>query len=196
MKKPDSKLTLRVISLVLCVALFAPVPAHAGLGDLFAAIDSTISDLIGGTLTLITTVQTNIRSLYEDVVWPIGAINSTRMWSRNLVGQYRGWMSLVYHLPIQSAQTMSPQKLEDTILSGRVGQLGQLAPAYNSTYGLLPTDQQAPLDLRQMMDMNDSLAQDALKQTVASDQSNESLLKIADEMENNATARSRHLKLR
>ena len=38
MKKPDSKLTLRVISLVLCVALFAPVPAHAGLGDLFAAI--------------------------------------------------------------------------------------------------------------------------------------------------------------
>jgi hypothetical protein len=187
MTTPKSKLPLKLISFILCLALFAPVPAHAGLGDLFAAIDSTISDLIGGTLTLITTVQTNIRSLYEEVVWPIGVINSTRTWSRNLVGQYRGWMSLVYHLPIQSAQTMSPQKLEDTILSGRVGQLGQLAPAYNSTYGALPTDQQAPLDLRQMMDMNDSLAQDALKQTVASDQANESLLKMADDMENNAT---------
>jgi hypothetical protein len=187
MTKPKSKLPLKLVSFILCLALFAPVPAHAGLGDLFAAIDSTISDLIGGTLTLITTVQTNIRSLYEEIVWPIGVINSTRTWSRNLVGQYRSWMSVVYHLPIQSAQTMSPRKLEDTILSGRVGQLGQLAPAYNSTYGSLPTDQQAPLDLRQMMDMNDSLAQDALKQTVASDQANEGLLKMADDMENNAT---------
>ena len=58
-------------------------------------------------------------------MWPLGGINSTRMWSRNLLGQYRGWMSLVYHLPIQSAQTTSPQKLENTILSGKVGQLGQ-----------------------------------------------------------------------
>jgi len=38
-----------------------------------------------------------------------------------------------------------------------------------------------------MMDMNDALAQDSLKQTVASDQANTSLLQIADEMENNAT---------
>ena len=187
MSRPKSKLALKVVSFVLCLALFAPVPAHAGLGDLFAAIDSTISDLIGGTLTLITTVQTNIRSLYEDVLWPIGAINSTRIWSRSLVGQYRGWMALVYHLPIQTAQTVSPQKLENTILSGKVGQLGNLAPAYSATYGLLPTDLQAPSDLRQMMDMNDALAQDALKQTVASDQANETLLQMADEMENNAT---------
>src|SRR6201986_2604841 len=111
MTKPKSKLPLKVVSFILCLALFAPVPAHAGLGDLFGAIDSTISDMIGGTLKLITTVQTKIPWLYEEVVWPIGAINSTRTWSRNLVGQYRGWMSLAYHLPIQSAQTMSPQKL-------------------------------------------------------------------------------------
>ena len=50
MSRPKSKLALKVVSFVLCLALFAPVPAHAGLGDLFAAIDSTISDLIGGRL--------------------------------------------------------------------------------------------------------------------------------------------------
>ena len=65
--------------------------------------------------------------------------------------------------------------------------LGNLGPAYNATYGAVPSPQQAPNDLRQIMDMNDALAQDSLKQTVASDQANTNLLQIADQMENNAT---------
>src|SRR5271165_6550609 len=155
MKKLRSQFAIKTTSLVLLIALLVPLPAHAGLGDLFNMIDSTISNLIGGALTMITNVQNDIRSLYEEVLWPVALINSTRTWAHNLVGQYRGWMAAVYNLPIHSAQTFSPQK--------------------------------APNDLRQMMDMNDALAQDSLKQTVASDQANTSLLQIADQMENNAT---------
>ena len=187
MKKLKSQFAIKTTSLVLLIALLVPLPAHAGLGDLFNMIDSTISNLIGGTLTMITTVQNDIRSLYEEVLWPVALINSTRTWAHNLVGQYRSWMATVYNLPIQSAQTLSPQKLENTFLSGNVGLLGDLGPAYNATYGAVPSGQQAPTDLRQMMDMNDALAQDSLKQTVASDQANTSLLQIADQMENNAT---------
>ena len=88
-------------------------------------IDSTISNLIGGALTMITTVQSDIRSLYEEVLWPVALINSTRTWAHNLVGQYRSWMAAVYNLPIQSAQTFSPQKLENTFLSGNVGSTGR-----------------------------------------------------------------------
>jgi len=187
MKKSTNRVAIRTISFVLLIALMAPVPAHAGLGDLFSMIDSTISNLVGGALTMINTVQSDIRSLYEDVLWPVAVINSTRTWAHNLVGEYRGWMSSVYNLPIRSAQTLSPQKLETTFLSGNVALLGGLAPAYNATYGPVPTSQEAPNDLRQMMDMNDALAQDSLKQTVASDQANTNLLQMADEMENNAT---------
>jgi hypothetical protein len=187
MTRLKSQLAIKTTSLVLLIALLVPLPAHAGLGDLFNMIDSTISNLIGGALTMITTVQNDIRSLYEEVLWPVALINSTRTWAHNLVGQYRSWMATVYNLPIQSAQTFSPQKLENTFLSGNVGLLGDLGPAYNATYGAVPSGQQAPNDLRQMMDMNDALAQDSLKQTVASDQANTSLLQIADEMENNAT---------
>ena len=187
MKKSTNRIAIRTISFVLLIALMAPLPARAGLGDLFSMIDSTISNLVGGALTMITTVQSDIRSLYEEVLWPVALINSTRTWAHNLVGQYRGWMASVYKLPIRSAQTLSPQKLETTFLSGNVALLGGLAPAYNATYGPVPTSQEAPNDLRQMMDMNDALAQDSLKQTVASDQANTNLLQMADEMENNAT---------
>jgi len=38
---------------------------------------------------MITTVQNDIRSLYEEVLWPVALINSTRTWAHNLVGQYR-----------------------------------------------------------------------------------------------------------
>ena len=107
MKKLRSQFAIKTTSLVLLIALLVPLPAHAGLGDLFNMIDSTISNLIGGALTMITTVQNDIRSLYEEVLWPVALINSTRTWAHNLVGQYRGWMAAVYNLPIQSAQTLS-----------------------------------------------------------------------------------------
>src|SRR5664279_2672644 len=139
MKRLKSQLAIKTTSLVLLIALLVPLPAHAGLGDLFNEIDSTISNLIGGALTMINTVQNDIRSLYEEVLWPVALINSTRTWAHNLVGQYRGWMAAVYNLPIQSARTLSPQKLENTFLSGNVGLLGDLGPAYNATYGAVPS---------------------------------------------------------
>src|SRR3974377_1963109 len=129
MKKLKSQFVVKTPSLVLLIALLFPLPAHAGLGDLFNMIDSTISDLIGGALTMIKTVQKHIRSLYAEGWWPVALINSTRTWAHNLVGQYRGWMAAVYNLPIQSAQTFSPQKLESTFLSGNVGLMGDLGPA-------------------------------------------------------------------
>ena len=188
MKRRVPKNAIRIATFVLLLALVTPLPAHAGLGDLFEEIDSTISNLIGGALTQIITVQNDIRSLYEQVLWPVGVINSTRLWAHNLSSQYRNWMWSVYRLPIRSAQTLAPQKLETTFLSGDIGSLNNLPPAFNATYGPVPSSQQAPIDLRQMMDMNDALAQDSLKQTVASDQANTTLLQMADEMENDATA--------
>src|SRR5271165_154230 len=143
MKKLRSQFAIKTTSLVLLILLLVPVPARAGLGDLFSMIDSTISNLVGGALTMITTVQSDIRSLYEEVLWPVAVINSTRSWAHNLAGQYRGWMSAVYNLPIRSAQTVSPQKLETTFLSGNVGSLGDLPPAYTATYGAVPSSQQA-----------------------------------------------------
>ena len=45
MKRLKSQLAIKTTSLVLLIALLVPLPAHAGLGDLFNMIDSTISNL-------------------------------------------------------------------------------------------------------------------------------------------------------
>ncbi len=181
-------LILRFVSLLLLAAVLAPVPAHAGLLDIFKTINSTISEVIGGTLGQITAVQNDISSMTHEVLWPISAINQTKSWSRNVVNRYRGWMWTVYSVPLNSARLTAPRQLETALLSGNVSNLSNLAPGFLQTYGPMPTQQQAPIEMRQMMDMNDALAQGALKQTVASDQASAALLKIADDMENNATA--------
>ena len=95
---------------------------------------TTISDLIGGTLMLITTVQMQT----SDVSPGCCVADRGHQQHADVVKESGGPVPRL-DAPAttclsKSRQTMSPQKLEDTILSGRgLGHLGQLARA-NSTY--------------------------------------------------------------
>jgi hypothetical protein len=54
---------------------------------------------------------------------------------------------------------------------------------YNNSFGTLPVATAAPQAHRQMMDMDDALAKDALAQSVAADQVTGSLVEIANQIE-------------
>src|ERR1700739_2904099 len=45
-------------AVMLCLALLAPTPAHAGILDIFSSIESTINKTIGAALLDIRTIQT------------------------------------------------------------------------------------------------------------------------------------------
>lgn len=176
----------RVTAVAVCLALLVPSPAHAGIFDIFSSIESTINNDIGKSLQDIHTVQTQVQTLYKEVLWPVAAIGQARSFVSGTIQSYRGWMNSVYSLPIASAQLSSPKQLESVFLGGSATSLPQINTGYTSTYGKLPTSQQAPSSAMQIMDINDALAKDALAQSMASDQANGQMLTLADQMESGA----------
>ena len=185
--KPTSA-SIKLVTLALTIALLLPLPAQAGVfSGIFNKVLSTITSTIGGQLTLITSLEQQFQNLQQQTLYPLSLINSIRSWSGNLVNSYRGWMSSVYKLNLNSAQLLSPSQLEAAFTSGNTATIASIPTQFTNTYGTVPSATAASPGARQMMDMSDALAQDALKQTVASDAASASLLAMADTMEDQAT---------
>jgi hypothetical protein len=186
---PRQKVPIQVVAVIACIALLSPSQARGQILDIvniFSAIESTITGLIGGSLTDIRSFQTQVQTLYEEVVWPVASIAQAQSFIAGTIGSYRGWMSGVYNLPIASAQLTNPTQLESAILSQNVTSFPQMNTGYNGTYRNLPTAQQAPMYALQITDINDALAKDALAQSMASDQANDQMLSLANQMESGA----------
>ena len=163
--------------MIACVALLSPSQARGqilNIVNIFSAIESTITGLIGGALNDIQSFQTQVQTLYQEVIWPVASIAQAQSFISATIGSYRGWMNSVNNLPIASAQLTNPTQLESAILSQSVSSFPQMNAGYNGTYRNLPTAQQAPMHALQITDINDALAKDALAQSIASDQANES----------------------
>jgi hypothetical protein len=163
--------------------LIAP-PAAMALGwDIFSVIESTISSDIGGALTSITGVQNALRQDQQALLFPVSLINQSHTYINTIMTSYRGWMSGVFTLPVNSAQLASSQNLEKVFLGGSSASLGNMNGLYNNSFGTLPVSAAAPQAHRQMIDMDDALAKDALAQSVAADQATSALVVIANQIE-------------
>lgn len=177
----------RLAIVTLSVALLWPTPAHAGLLDIFSSIESTINGTIGQALQGIRSFESEVQSLYEDVLWPVALIRQAQSFASQTIQTYRGWMNSVFNLSIASAQLSTPRQFESLFLSKNAAGAPQMSAGYTATYGALPSAQQARSTSLQIMDMNDALAKDALVQSMASDQANAQMLALADQMESGVT---------
>jgi hypothetical protein len=174
-----------VVLLSVCAA---PTGSKALGIDIFSIIDSTISRDIGGALTAMDTVQSALRQDQQTILAPVALINQSHNYVNAIMSSYRGWMSGVFALPVNSAQLPVSQSLERVFLGGSSMSLGGMDGAYMKAFGSMPVSTAAPLAHRQMMDMDDALAKDALGQSVAADQATAGLIQIANTIENeNAT---------
>jgi hypothetical protein len=192
-KPPEKKLPIHLVAVIACVALLAPSQAGGqilNIVNIFSAIESTITGLIGGALNDIQSFQTQVQTLYQEVIWPVASIAQAQSFISATIGSYRGWMDSVYNLPIASAQLTNPTQLESAILSQSVNSFPQMNAGYIGTYRSLPTAQQEPVRALQITDINDALAKDALAQSIASDQANEQMLSLANKMESGAATAS------
>jgi hypothetical protein len=177
------------LCLILLLAL-VPQRASAGMGDIISVLTSIYSTLrggIGGPLNTIQGVNANIRDLHQQVVWPVTLINQARGFVGQVTAQYRDPMWQIHTLSNNSATLANASQLESAFRGRQVGSLTQLGPAFQRLYQSVPTANDAPAAERNMMDMDDASALNALKTSVVSDQSGNQMLTLADQMEQQAS---------
>jgi hypothetical protein len=179
-----SRKTMKMTAGTLGVLLLIIPPAAMALDwNIFSVIESTISSDIGGALTALNGIQSAMRQDQQALLFPVSLINQSHNYITTITTSYRGWMSGVFTLPVNSAQLTSSQSLERVFLGGSTSSIGSMNGLYNTSFGVLPTATAAPQPHRHMMDMDDALAKDALAQSIAADQATTSLVQIANQIE-------------
>src|SRR5947207_623651 len=106
----------RLFVVVVIAFLLLPATARAaGIGDilsLFQTITSTIQSAIGGALSGIQTLNSNINQFRQQIIWPVAAINQAKASVTSTIAQYRGLMSQIQTIKNNSATLANPSQLE------------------------------------------------------------------------------------
>jgi hypothetical protein len=178
------------IAFTLCFGLLltflVPTCAYAQFGGIFSAILGTITGPIGGALTDINRIRTQILQTERQVLWPVALIEESRNYIATIKASYRGWMNNVFELRVNSAILPASRGLESAFLSAQTGQISNFNQGYGAEYGVQPTMGAAPQVNLQMMDIEDATAKDATAQSMAADQATQSMLKAAQGIEDQA----------
>jgi hypothetical protein len=175
-----------VFLLVLAVLLAPPSARAVGITDiltLFKTITSTIQGAIGGALSGIQNLNATINSFRQQTIWPLAQLNQVRAFVTSTRAQYGGLMFQIQAIRNNSATLTNPSQLESLFRNGQSGSLGQFQPFYTNVYGNVPSATDARLLQRNMVDMDDALAQGSLKTTILSDQTTQGMLSLADSIE-------------
>ena len=162
----------------LVLVLFATAP-HTSSGQfldpccaLLAAglttISNTLSSVVGGGLNSILAVEQSISNFEQQVVWPQGLINQARALVGNLQATFNQIQTLT-QIPVNSATLPGSQQLEQNLLSRNPNQIAQTTAAYNAVYGTVPSETDAPAQVRDLVDMTDAAAQAAMKRAIEID---------------------------
>jgi len=179
-----------LVLLLLAVVLAPPSARAAGIGDiltLFKTITSTIQGAIGRALSGIQTLNSTINNFRQQTIWPLAQLNQARAFVTSTRVQYGGLMFQIQAIKNNSATLTNPSQLETLIRNGQSGSIGQFQPFYTNVYGNVPSATDARLLQRNMVDMDDALAQGSLKTTVLSDQTTQGMLALADSIEQQST---------
>jgi len=128
--------------------------------------------------------MTDIRNFEQTVIWPQQAIAR----ALGLAGQIQGFyvqIRAIFQIPIASATLSNPRQLESVLLSRNAGQISNTTAGYAAVYGTVPTPQNAPPPVRDMIDMTDAAAQDAMERAIAIDAIADQELAAADQINAN-----------
>ncbi|HEX4786202.1 MAG TPA: hypothetical protein VH350_17815 [Candidatus Sulfotelmatobacter sp.] len=166
---------LRIILLFVVLVLTAPWPARGqALSPCCAILAAGLSSIanslktIASSLNAILGVDQGMLRFEQTVVWPTSAITQAQA----LVGSQQGIFARIQallHIPVNSATQPNPQQLEITLLSRNPGLIPQTSSKYTALYGPVPTTTDASPQVRDLVDMTDAAAQDAMKRAIQID---------------------------
>jgi len=181
------KISAAALLLILIVAVPQPVRSQfidpccaiitAGLGS----ISSALSGVIGGGLNGILSIEQDISTFEQTVVWPQTLINQARSLVASMQGIFTQ-MEGVMRIPVNSATLPATQQFEQNLLSGDPNQIGQTSTQYISVYGAVPDAASASPQTRDVVDMTDAAAQAAMKRAIEIDALADLELQAADQI--------------
>lgn len=176
---------------VVCLLLLMPIAANAGIGDimsLLTSITSTLRNSVGQVLSDIQTVNSTVRDFEQQTVWPVALINQTKGFVTQVRAQFGSLATEIHSIQTNSATLVNPSKLEALLRSQQTNTLNQINGSYTQVYQALPQPNQATSSQRNLIDLDDALALEALKTAAVSDQASEQMLSVADGLEQQAAA--------
>jgi hypothetical protein len=144
-------------------------------------VESLMSTYVAAPLKTINQAQQTIAKYEQEVIYPIAAINQ----ARNSVTQFENQFSQVTNLfkgNVSSATLPQSRNLESILLSRNAGSLSTVSPQFQSVYGVVMAQNSASLQIRNMTDMTDAQAQDAMKRAIQIDALADAELAEADKM--------------
>lgn len=145
-----------------------PSPCCALLAEGLGTINVTLGSVIGAGLGAINAILTNTNNFLQTNVWPPQAIAQ----ALGMAGQIQGFYSqiqTILQIPIANATLPFPRQLESTLLSQNPGQIPSTTGNYANVYNVVPTPQNASPAVRDLIDMTDAVAQDAMERSIAID---------------------------
>src|SRR6266446_5215566 len=156
---------VRTVVLLLVFSLLVPNPVRSQFVDPCCAIlatglttiSSSLSNIIGGGLNTILSVEKSISNFEQSVVWPQNLINQ----ARSLVGGVQGIFNQikgVMRIPVNSATLPATRQFEQNLLSRDPNQIAQTSAQYTAVYGGVPNATTASPQTRDMIDMTDAAA--------------------------------------
>ena len=175
-----------LLMLIVCLCLIPTTARAAGLGDIISllkTITSTIRGAIGGALNEIQSLDSSLNNFRQQIIWPLAAINQAKSFVMSTRAQYGHLMFGIVSIRNNSATLAPATQLESLFRGGQSAFIGQVYPAYTNVYGAIPWATNAQPQQRNMMDMDDALAMGSLKTTVLSDQTTQSVMALADSIE-------------
>jgi hypothetical protein len=175
--------------LLLIFTLLAPKPVRSQFLDPCCAIlatglttiSSTLSNIIGGGLNNILSIEKDISNFEQTVVWPQNLINQ----ARSLVGSVQGIFSQIQgimRISVNSATLPATQQFEQNLLSRDPNQITQTTAQYTAVYGAVPDATAASPQIRDITDMTDAAAQEAMKKAIEIDALADLELQAADQI--------------
>jgi hypothetical protein len=168
--------------------IFLPSHANGQFGIDLAAIlaalskvESLMNTYVAAPLKTINQAQQSLATYEQQIVYPIAAINQ----ARNSVTQFENQFSQLTNLfkvNVSSATLPQSQNLESLLLSRNVANIQTVSPQFQNVYGVVMLQNTASPQLRNMTDMTDAQAQDAMKRAIQIDALADAELAEADQM--------------
>src|SRR5260370_6543757 len=156
-------------------------PCCAILATGLTTISSTLSNIIGGGLNSILSIEKDISKFEQTVVWPQNLINQ----ARSLAGSVQGIFNQiqgVMRIPVNSATLPATQQFEQNLLSRDPNQIAQTSAQYTAVYGAVPDPTTASPQVPDITDMTDATAQAAMKRAIEIDALADLELQAADQI--------------
>lgn len=170
------------------VLAIAPKAAHAQFGIDVAAIlaallkvESLMTTYVAAPLKTINQAQQSIASYEQQVVYPVTAINQARSSVTQFESQFTQ-ISNMFRVNVASATLPQSQSLESLLLSRSSSNVPAVSSQFQNVYGVVMKQNAASPQVRNMTDMTDAQAQDAMKRSIEIDALADAELAQADQL--------------